>query len=186
MKSAIIMAARAKRATARSSERTADAILDLMRHGEPTVIMTPRVGLRLGNFLYLWLRAHRAGLSGKPTLALAARAMTPWLTAFPEFSRLTIERDAVRFSDRREWDAAWLYQRFGIDFTADDISAFVRETLAPHVIPDDSGTLVINVRRGDYYTEFIDKYAFDQVGYVSAALERVRTGGAGARRVGRP
>ena len=33
---------------------------------------------------------------------------------------------------------------------------------------------MINVRRGDYYTEFIDKYAFDQVGYVGAALERVR------------
>ena len=53
-------------------------------------------------------------------------------------------------------------------------------------IPDESGTLVINVRRGDYYTEFIDKYAFDQAGYVCAALERVRSGGAGARRVGRP
>lgn len=170
----MIMAARAKRATARGVRRTADAMLDLMRHGERAVIMTPRAGLRLGNFLYLWMQAHRRTASGRPTVALAARAMTPWLAAFPELNRLTIEREAVRFSDRRAWDAAWLYQRFGVDFTADDVSAFVRETLAHHVVPDESGTLVINVRRGDYYTDFLDKYAFDQPSYIGAALERVR------------
>ncbi len=135
--------------------------------------MTPRVGLRLGNLLYVWLRAHRAGLSGTPTLALATPAMESWLTEFPALGELTIRRDSLRFRDRREWDDVWLYQRFGVDFTADDVNAFVRATVAPHIVPDDSGTLVVNVRRGDYYTEFTDKYAFDQVGYVGAALDRV-------------
>ena len=135
--------------------------------------MTPPVGLRFGNFLYLWLRAHRASLSGTPTLALASPSMEPWITAFPALGELTIRRDSLQFRDRREWDDVWLYQRFGVDFTADDLDAFVRATLSPRINPDDSGKLVINVRRGDYYTEFLDKYAFDQVGYLVAALERV-------------
>lgn len=174
MKSARIMGARAKRATARHARGAADAALDLMRRGELTVIMTPQAGLRLGNFLYVWLHAHRAGMSGTPTLALASRAMAPWLTAFPALGELTIRRESVRFRDRREWDDVWLYQRFGVDFTADDVDVFVRAAVAPHIVPDDSGTLVINVRRGDYYTDFTDKYAFDQVAYVGAALDRVR------------
>jgi hypothetical protein len=173
VESARIMGARAKRATVRRVRGAADAAVNLMRRGELTVIMTPPVGLRLGNLLYVWLRAHRASLSGTPTLALASRAMEPWLTAFPALNELTIRPDSLRFRDRREWDDVWLYQRFGVDFTADDVDAFVRATVAPHIVPDDSGTLVINVRRGDYYAEFIGKYAFDQVGYVGAALDRV-------------
>ena len=83
--------------------------------------MTPPPGLRLGNLLYVWLQAHRRTRAGAPTLALEARAMEPWLTAFPELAALTIPQGSVRFRDRREWDAAWLYQRFGADFTADDV-----------------------------------------------------------------
>ena len=90
--------------------------------------MTPRPGLRLGNFLYLWMRAHQRTAGAQPTLALEARAMGAVAQRVPRIRRLTIARDSVRFRDRREWDAAWLYQRFGVDFTADDISAFVRAT----------------------------------------------------------
>jgi hypothetical protein len=99
--------------------------------------------------------------------------MAQWRTAFPELNDLTIERAAMRFRDRREWDDVWLYQRFGVDFTTEQVNAFVRATLAPHVVPDESGALVVNVRRGNYYSEFAGKYAFDQAGYVAAALERV-------------
>ena len=110
MKSARIMGARAKRATARHVRGAADATLDLMRRGEVSVIMTPQVGLRLGNLLYVWLHAHRAGLSGTPTLALATPAMEPWLAVFPALGEITIRRDSLRFRDRREWDDVWLYQ----------------------------------------------------------------------------
>lgn len=135
--------------------------------------MTPRTGLRLGNLLYVWLQAHRRTRAGAPTLALEAPAMAEWLTTFPGLDALTIRRDSLRFHDRREWDAEWLYQRFGSDFAGDDLAAFVEETIAPHVEPDRSGTLVINVRRGDYYAEFANKYSFDQLGYLDAALDRV-------------
>jgi hypothetical protein len=121
----------------------------------------------------VWLQAHRRNQTGAPTRVLEVRAMGPWLTAFPELTALTIPREAMHFHDRREWDEEWLYQRFGTDFSADDVAAFVRETLAPHVVPDRTGALVINVRRGDYYEEFAGKYAFDQVRYVGSALERI-------------
>lgn len=163
----------AGRRVIRAGERLAGSALNLMRRGERTVLMTPPTGLRLGNLLYVWLQAHRRTRAGAPTLALEARAMEPWLTAFPEFSALTIPQGSVRFRDRREWDAAWLYQRFGADFTADDVAAFVRETILPHVVPDRTGRLVVNVRRGDYYAEFASKYSFDQAGYLEAALERL-------------
>jgi hypothetical protein len=170
-------AGRAGRRTIQAGERMAGSTLDLMRHGGRTVITTPSTGLRLGNLLYVWLEAHRHTRGGKQALALEARAMAPWLTAFPELSALTIAPGNVRFSDRRAWDDAWLYQRFGTDFTADDLAAFVRETLAPHVVPDHTGTLVINLRRGDYYAEFARKYAFDQSGYLGAALDRLAPAG---------
>lgn len=147
--------------------------LEVLRRGDRTVITTPPAGLRLGNLLYVWLQAHRRTRAGTPTLALEVPAMKPWLAAFPELETMTIARPAVRFGDRREWDPTWLYQRFGADFTADDIAAFVHETIAPHVVPGAAGTLVINIRRGDYYGEFAGKYAFDQAGYLRSALERV-------------
>lgn len=164
---------RAGRRLIQGGEHLIGSALEMLRHGDRTVITTPSTGLRLGNLLYVWLQAHRRTRAGTRTLALEVHPMKPWLTAFPGLAAFTIARDSMRFDDRREWDPTWLYQRFGIDFVADDLTAFVRETIAPHVAPDATGTLVINVRRGDYYEDFAGKYAFDQVGYVRAALERV-------------
>lgn len=164
---------RTGRRALRAGARLGGSTVDLLRRGDRTVIMTPQTGLRLGNLLYVWLQAHLRTRTGAPTLALESRAMEPWLAAFPELAALTIPRESVRFPDRRAWDESWLYQRFGTDFSADDVTAFVHDTLAPHIDPDRTGTLVINVRRGDYYSEFAGKYAFDQVGYIAAALERL-------------
>jgi hypothetical protein len=164
---------RTGRRVVREAGRLGTKAVDAMRRGDRTVITTPPTGLRLGNLLYVWLQADRRTRAGMPTLALEVRAMKPWLTAFPELSALTVRQDSVQFPDRRAWDETWLYQRFGIDFNATDVAAFVDETLAPHVVPDRTGRLVINVRRGDYYSDHAAKYAFDQVGYVGAALEQI-------------
>ena len=172
MVSARQAAARAKRTVVRFGRSAWSAILDLFRRGDRTVIMCPASGLRLGNFLYLWLRAHRRSAAGSPTVVRRSRAMAPWLDLLPEIEALTVTGDDIRFHDRREWDNTFLYQRFGVDFTREDLRAFVADTLAPHIQPDHSGTLVVNIRRGDYYTEFREKYAFDQVGYVREALTR--------------
>jgi hypothetical protein len=165
-------AARVKRTAVAHSRTAADAVLDVFRRGDRTVVMCPPVGLRFGNFLYLWLRADHRSSGGHPTVVRASREMAPWLATIPELHPLTCSADEMRFSDRREWDGAYLYQRFGSDFTRDHLAAFVSRTIAHHVVPDPSSTIAINVRRGDYYTEFRKKYAFDQVGYIREALER--------------
>jgi hypothetical protein len=141
--------------------------------------MCPSAGLRLGNFLYLWLQAHRRSADGLPTAVRSSSGMAPWLDRLPEMAALTVDADAIRFEDRREWHSEFLYQRFGTDFSRDDVRAFVQQTLAPHVPLNSSYDLVVNIRRGDYYTEFREKYAFDQVGYVRQALTRFR----GANRI---
>ncbi|WP_404430584.1 alpha-1,2-fucosyltransferase [Microbacterium lacus] len=135
--------------------------------------MTPRVGLRLGNLLYVWLRAHSRTAAGSPTLALSAPAMTPWLVDFPALKALTVDKGGLRFSDRREWDGEYLYQRFGLDFQRNELANFIHAALVSHVIPLADDTLVINVRRGDYYTDHRAKYEFDQAGYIGAALDHV-------------
>lgn len=165
--------ARAKREALRGATHAGTSTLDAMRRGHRTVVMTPRVGLRLGNFLYLWMRAHHRTAAGSPTAALVAPGMQPWLDLLPELRGLSIDRSDMRFSDRREWDDRYLYQRFGVDFDAEQVDAFARDALVPHLVPDRSGTVVVNVRRGDYYTDFRDKYSFDQAGYIEAALELV-------------
>lgn len=165
-------AARIKRTVTQHSRAATDAVLDVFRHGDRTVVMCPSVGLRFGNFLYLWLRADHRSSHGHPTVVRASGAMAPWLATIPELQSLTCSADEIRFSDRREWDGAYLYQRFGSDFTREDIAAFVSRTIANHVAPDPEDYIAINARRGDYYTDFRQKYAFDQVGYIRAALER--------------
>jgi hypothetical protein len=165
-----------KRATLRRAKLSTSWLLGLARHGKRSIITTPNVGLRLGNFLYVWLQAYVRSTPGSPAVALATTGMAPWLEAFPELHKLTLDRREVRFIDRREWDEKHLYQRFGTDFDAEDLAAFVSEFLAPRITPDLTGTIVVNVRRGDYYTDFYEKYAFDQVGYIADAMERIGTG----------
>ena len=55
------------------------------------------------------------------------------------------------------------------------MDAFISDCLAPYVHADNMGMLVINVRRGDYYSDPTHRarYGFDQLGYVKDALERV-------------
>jgi hypothetical protein len=156
--------------------RMTTATLDAMRRGDRTLIRTPQAGLRFGNWLYLWLDAHQRTVAGKPTVILAAPGMDIWLEAFPALKRLTVSPELVRFHDRREWDleTSWK-QRFDLDFTRQSLNAFILDCLAPSIEADDSGMLVINVRRGDYYSNpgLRERYGFDQLGYLKDALAKV-------------
>ncbi len=139
------------------------------------VTMTPPVGLRFGNWLYLWLHAHEAGSAGRPWMVLEAPGMEEWLDAFPGLRDLTIARDQLRFHDRRDWGEHSWNQRFGEEFSREALDAFIAEVLAPMIPRDDTGTVVVNVRRGDYYAHehLRVRYAFDQAGYLAEALEAV-------------
>lgn len=145
---------------------------DRMRRGDRTVIMTPPAGLRFGNWMYLWLDAHQKSAAGSPTIVLASPGMEPWLEAFPALRALTIAREELRFHDRREWNDRDWRQVFGTDYTRESLHRFIRECIADGIPLAPPGRLVINVRRGDYYArpELRERYGFDQVGYLRAAL----------------
>ncbi|WDH79473.1 alpha-1,2-fucosyltransferase [Microbacterium esteraromaticum] len=97
--------------------------------------------------------------------------MAPWLEEFPTLRELTVAPVDVRFSDRREWDPAWLYQRFGVDFDRLELGAFIQDVFAERAAGAVDERLVVNIRRGDFYaTEFEAKHGFDVVAYTSAAL----------------
>lgn len=170
---AVTFVARAGRHLAWRVGRATTQIADRLRSGERTVIMTPPAGMRLGNWLYLWLEAHQRTAVGQPTVVLEQAGMGPWLEEFPALRPLTVTRAAVRFKDRRDRDPR-KPNRFGQDFTLQTLEAFVTECLAPRIRADTSGALIVNVRRGDYYEGalFREMFGFDQLGYLREALER--------------
>lgn len=159
-------------------ERMTTVTLDAMRRGDRTLITTPPAGLRFGNWLYLWLDAHQRTVAGERTVVLEVPEMVPWLDAFPALRALTVSPDLVRFHDRRDWGEHSWNQRFGVEFTRESLDAFISDFLAPYIEADESGTLVVNVRRGDYYSNpgLRERYGFDQLGYLRDALARVRSG----------
>lgn len=154
------------------AERSADDAVDRLRRGKRTVLLAPPAGLRLGNLLYLWLNAHLRTTIDAPVAVLESRDTAEWCREFPALNRLSLARADLRFADRREWDPVWLYQRFGIDFTRSQLRAFIDETFRNRILPDRTDRLVLNVRRGDFYTEFVAKHGFDIVPYVEEALTR--------------
>lgn len=147
---------------------------DSLRRGDRTVIRTPSGGLRFGNWLYLWLDAHQRSAAGHPTRVLEVPGMASWFTVFPGLRPLTVAPRELRFHDRREWNDQDWHQVFGKDFSRATLQAFIRDSLLPAVEPAPRDRLVLNVRRGDYYSNAAlrERYGFDQVAYLTAALER--------------
>lgn len=144
------------------------AVLLPLRGGS-SVIWTPDHGLGFGNLLYLLLQAH-AREDG--TRVLLTDPLRPWLETFPELRELVVERSTVSWRSPREWNATpRLYQRFGTDYSITNLDTFVGKYLRPY-IPLHRHRLVVNVRRGDYYTTYREKYAMDVAGYVREALRR--------------
>lgn len=150
-------------------------VVDRLRRGERMVLLPPD-GTRFGNLLYLWLQAQVVRAAGTPAFVLATPVMRSWLEAFPALQELTIEQEELRFHDARVWDGAReFYQRFGIDFTRDQLHAFVRDRLAGPLAREETRPLVVNVRRGDYYSvpAFRRLYGMDVVDYVRRARSRI-------------
>lgn len=177
MRSPAIIARSAKHRLLVEAPAAADRSLDRFRRGPRCVLITPEFGMRLGNFLYLWMQAHGRSDPAGTVRVLGASAMQPWLDVFPALSELTLPRGELRFADRRDRDHSHLYQRFGVDFTPELLRDFVDTFLRPYVTARQGDDLVINVRRGDYYADdaFAAKFGFDQLGYLAVALDFVST-----------
>ncbi|REJ08028.1 hypothetical protein DY023_01830 [Microbacterium bovistercoris] len=170
---AIRKAKRLARRTLDQGSRIAGGAVDALRRGDRVLLDAPPHGMRLGNFLYLWLQVHLRRAAGESISVRESRGMEQWCDEFPALRALTADASEIRFSDRREWDGAWLYQRFGTDFTRDQLQVFIGDVFRERVPAGDARRLVINIRRGDFYgTEFEAKHGFDIVPFVDAALDR--------------
>lgn len=150
----------------------------LVRRGDRTVLWTPpRLGF--GNHLYFYLQAHLRRARGDDVVVLEDPAMAQWFAAFPRLAGLVVAPAEVRLRDVRELG---FFQRFGTDFTASQLAAFVEEALLSgtelgeraFAEPLGTDTVTLNIRRGDYYsvTTFRGMYSFDIAEYLRVALVR--------------
>ena len=151
--------------------------LTLVRRGPRTVLWTPP-RVNLGNFLYHWLQVFRQREEGRQCVALETPEMVPWFPFFPGIQGdYTITRAQVRMTDRRE---PGFWQGWGRFYWPEHVERFVdmmREvsTLPLDAPEDRTDRVVVNVRRGDYFSpKFIHYYSFDQVAYLRVAVERAR------------
>ncbi|WP_271394797.1 alpha-1,2-fucosyltransferase [Neomicrococcus lactis] len=152
--------------------------IEFARRATPVILWT-QDGLGAGNYLYLWLAAQKSLSSPEMSRVLYKENMAPWLDHFPRLRSLTIEKSQISLFQKR---SIYWGQEFGVDFERAELHNFIRHFLltspklaeslrrAEQNTPDDN--LVINVRRGDYYSvdKFRAEYGFDVVGYVREAL----------------
>lgn len=168
------------------SGRIRGAVLGpLRRHGRP-VAWTPSF-MGFGNVLLVALWANEETLAGRPTLALATDATRGWSGVFPGLRALLVERAEVRFTDRRVMPWSSAHRSDGsseaeapqaIDMNAvgrflDDVLLPGSQATTPGFARPDDDRLVVNVRRGDYYSdpEVRGQYGFDLEPYLRLAVE---------------
>lgn len=152
-------------------------LLRVIRRSKRKVIITyPAVGW--GNHLFQFLQADIWRAAGEETYLLRTPNMAPWLEVFPSLADLSVAR--MRVLDRR---AMVLGFRFGDEFTREQLQSFCRrqmlsseqfasriEAMEARIEPE---TVVINVRRGDYYgTHFEPEFGMRIDAYVREALRR--------------
>ena len=135
------------------------------------VIMAPE-WMGFGNLLYLLNIAHNRD---DGTKVLLTPALDRWIDTFPELGELALRPADVSWRHHRENPMKRTYGAFGQDFTSGQLTDFVRRRLVPSMVLDrlaDPELMVINIRRGDYYSEpdFQECYGFDQVAYGRTAM----------------
>lgn len=162
----------------RTPRDIAAGVLATVRRADPPVIWgaEPMNG---GNFLYLWATAWaRRRETGRPWLVRYKPKMEPWLTEFPALRDLTVREEDVSF--RQERTVEWGQQTYQ-DWFFRDLLDFTRERLLTsngfqaRLKQVDRGAVVVNVRRGDYYSDPVHRanFGFDIAGYVRAAVARI-------------
>ena len=157
-----------------AAHRLKGIIVDRIRWGDRTILSTMDHGLGFGNHLYLWLHAHIMQLEGRDYRVLVTDSQRPWIARFPDLNSLVIERSDIAFRDQSEWGhTPRLYQRFGVDYTREQLHNFIQVRLADSIPAERGNATVVNVRRGDYYTTYRAEYGMNLDGYLQEALSHV-------------
>lgn len=163
----------------------ASVILGPVRaHGRP-VAWTPDF-MGWGNLLQLAMWAHDGRLSGERRWIRANPNLVPWLDEFPGLRQVVLLPEQVRFTDKRMAPWSENARRRGISgavplHTPVDIAAverFLRDVVLPgsrlaaKSMERDMPEMVVNVRRGDYYSDpdIRAQYGFDVGRYLRVAV----------------
>lgn len=161
------------------------------RPSSPWISLTD-TNMRGGNLLYYWQIAYIRSTQGITAAVERNPHVDPWLAEFPLLRDLTVPSAAIRYWDFQDRATHFFYDD---NFDRRQNAAFCRALVAssPHfqrrmeraraLVPE--GTVVVNVRRGDYYSEpqWAISYAFDIRHHVREALELLESQGRGARQV---
>ena len=170
-----------------AAEGTARLLLDIVRErpGARTV-QGSSDAIRGGNNLYLWQWAHLERRAGRRAVALRSATMPDWTEEFPLLEELTIDQNDVSLLDRRRFATRFFFDHDfnraqNRDFCGAlvDSSASFRARRSRIQAQITSDTLVVNVRRGDYYAvpEFFARFGLDIRRHVADAVELVRQAG---------
>ncbi|MBB5832775.1 alpha-1,2-fucosyltransferase [Brachybacterium aquaticum] len=174
---------------------------DLLRRAVTTPIGAatgaPRVHvasplIRGGNFLYYWMWAAGMDSERRPARVQLQESIQDWLAEFPLAAQLTVAKGEVPLL-RTEWVSGRRH-RFGVDFDRSDVTSFSHRLIesSPRFLDRrerlrsliDDGTIVINVRRGDYYQyeHLSSTYGLANELYVPAAVRLAAEAGRGSER----
>lgn len=159
--------------------------LSVVRRGRP-IAWCPE-WMNLGNLLYVGVWAFEGIMVGEPRRALLHRSSSASLDVFPELRRrLFIDPSDVRFTDRRLMPWSGRIDSEPDRYENPHLTAYINDVLLPASLvaarPEDIGddALVVNVRRGDYFSvpEHRAAFGIDSAAYTLAAVETaVQEGG---------
>lgn len=143
-------------------------------HNQKEIIQIPSQ-LRFGNHLYFFLNCYinRRYLKVNQFI-MHTSEMEYWLQYFPSLNDFIIYPSKIKRLDNRKWFTSY-YQEFNSDFSQDDLNAFIEEYIIKNTVFNEidinSNQLIINIRRGDYYSNQNHKgFRFNQIEYVYKAL----------------
>ncbi len=157
-------------------------ILSVVRTGPEKVLIIPPVA-RGGNWLYEWMRAYSDSIISRESVTITKKqGMDQWTAEFPMLQQLTIDEKDIRFRSKRE---IGVHPHIHSDFQLHEIKKFIqnvllaspsfqeRRQLAASCV--DNKTLVINVRRGDYYSDpsISHEFGINTIEYVRKATSEV-------------
>ena len=170
-----------------AAESTARRLLNTVRErpGART-IQGSSDAIRGGNNLYLWQWAHIERRAGRRAAVLRSATMPDWVEEFPLLRDLTIDQKDVSILDRRRFATRFFFdhdfdrsQNRNFCLALVDSSDAFRERRSRIRAQIDPETLVVNVRRGDYYDvpEFFARFGLDIHSHVAGAVELARQAG---------